>query len=270
MLVGHAVGGSARPLISLVFPAFNPGAGVENTWRQIQEFQHWAPADWEFLFVCDGCTDGTAERLRLLTREAGDLVRVLSYEPNRGKGFAVRQGLAAARGHWRLFTDVDMAYSFADITRLADTLRQGADVAIASRVHPESRLLVPPHLLGYLHRRRLQSQAFAALARWILPIAISDTQAGLKGLSARAAELLLPRLTCCGFEFDCELLTACARLGLKVAEVPVTVRYDDGASTTGFRKTIAMLGKLWSIRRAWSEEVLSAGPLVELPRQKAA
>jgi dolichyl-phosphate beta-glucosyltransferase len=271
MQVRHPVNGGASPLVSLVFPAYNPGPLVDSTWQQVQAFRQWAPGSWEFLFVCDGCTDGTPERLRTLTRGAGDCVRVLSYESNRGKGHAVRLGLQAARGQWRLFTDVDLAYSFADIARLADALQGGAEVAIASRVHADSRILLPPRLLGYQYRRRLQSLVFSKLVRWILPIQVGDTQAGLKGLSARAAELVLPRLTSAGFEFDCELLTACVRLGLEVAEVPVTVRYDNGASTTGVNDMTAMLRKLWTIRRAWRD--VSAATLTsvrDLPKRGAA
>src|SRR5262249_49625943 len=119
------------------------------------------------------------------------------------------------------------------------------------RLHPNSRLVLPPHLQGYAYRRHLQSQVFSFLVRWLLPLTQRDTQAGLKGLSARAAELVLPHLRCDGFGFDCELLTACARFGLAVAEVPVRVRYEDTASTTGLRTMARMIGELWRIRRAW-------------------
>jgi len=273
MQLRHPISGGAGPLISLVFPAYNPGALVEATWRQIQAFRQWAPdaGDWEFLFVCDGCTDGTPERLHCLTRGAGERVRVLSYEKNRGKGHAVRLGLQAARGKWRIFTDVDLAYGFADIARLAETLQGGAEVAIASRMHPDSRLLLPPQLLGYLYRRRLQSFVFGTVVRWLLPLAVADTQAGLKGLSARAADLVLPHLRASGFEFDCELLTACVRFGLPVTEVPVTVRYENCASTTAVRDMTGMLRKLWRIRRAWREPpAVAAVPVCESARREAA
>ena len=78
----------------------------------------------------------------------------------------------------------------------------------------------------------MQSLAFSALVRWLLPLKQRDTQAGLKGLSAAAAQTLLPRLSCDGFGFDCELLTACRHYGLTVEEVPVCVRYEDRRSTT--------------------------------------
>jgi dolichyl-phosphate beta-glucosyltransferase len=202
------------------------------------------------VFVCDGCTDGTAERLRDW-RPRGARFRVVSYGPNRGKGYAVRQGLLAAAGDFRIFTDVDLAYSFDDIQRVADRLRAGDDVVIASRNHPDSRIVLPVSMQGYAYRRHLQSKVFSGLVRACLPLSQRDTQAGLKGLSARAVRAMMPQLTCDGFGFDCELLTACVRLGLPVTEVPVCVRYDRGGSTTNLRATFRMVRELWRIRRAW-------------------
>jgi glycosyltransferase involved in cell wall biosynthesis len=224
---------------------------VEKTWARVADFLRRAAEAWEVLFVCDGCSDGTPDRLRQWTRGQDDRVRVLSYAPNRGKGFAVRQGWLAARGPWRIFTDVDLAYSFEDIQRLGNALRAGADVVIASRTHPQSQLLLPTRLQGYAYRRHLQSQAFSTLARCLLPLSQRDTQAGLKGINAAAAEWILPRLTCDGFGFDCELLTACMRHGLAIEEIPVCVRLEAGDSTAGFAAMGRTIRELWQIRRTW-------------------
>ena len=239
-------------MTSLVLPAFNPGPAVERTWDTVRRFLNARPDPWEVLFVLDGCTDGTRDHLAALGRRDGEArIRVVSYAPNRGKGYAVRTGLLAARGEWRLFTDVDLAYRFEDIARTADELRAGADVAIASREHPESTIELPPRTLGYAYRRRVQSHVFGKLARTLLPLTQLDTQAGLKGMTARVANLVLPNLTCDGFGFDCELLVACARYNIGVAEVPVSVRYEDAASTTGLRTTLRMFRELWAIRGQW-------------------
>jgi dolichyl-phosphate beta-glucosyltransferase len=238
-------------VFSLVFPAYNPGPAVERTFAAARDFVRGRPDPWEVVFVLDGCTDGTAGRLARLSAAARDpRVRTISYTPNRGKGYAVRAGLLAARGHYRIFTDVDLAYRFEDVARVADALRAGADVAIASREHPDSRVELPAGLLGYAYRRRLQSRLFGALARLLLPLAQRDTQAGLKGMTAAVAEWVLPDLTCDGFGFDCEFLAACGRTGIPVAEVPVCVRYADAASTTGLRATAGTLRELWRVRRA--------------------
>src|SRR5262249_48694363 len=157
------------------------------------------------------------------------------YLPNRGKGFAVRHGLREARGQYRLFTDVDLAYGFDDVRRVANALQSGADAAIAARLHPDSRLVLPPGVQGYAYRRHLQSLVFSAMVRFLLPLKQRDTQAGLKGLSARTAQLVLGELECDGFGFDCELLVACQGHGLKVAEVPVTLSFESTSSTTSWR-----------------------------------
>jgi glycosyltransferase involved in cell wall biosynthesis len=250
-------------LTSLILPAYNPGPAIDATWEAVCEFLNTARDSWEVIFVCDGCSDGTSDRLRRLGSFGGLPVRVLDYPENRGKGYAVRRGLLAARGQWRIFTDVDLAYGFDEIVGLARELRQGADVAIASREHPESQVLCPAQLLGYLYRRRLQSRLFSAAARLLLPIRQRDTQAGLKGLSATAVGEIVPRLRCDGFGFDCELLTACARLGFSVTEVPVRVMYRDAVSTTGGRAIWRMLGDLLRIRREWKR------PPAPLPAEAA-
>ena len=240
-------------VISLIFPAFNPGPIVERTWDSVRDFIAVRRDPWEAIFVCDGCTDGTAERLETLSLEAADpRLRVVGYGRNRGKGHAVRVGLLAATGSVRIFTDIDLAYSFDDIARLADELQRGAQLAVGSRDHPDSLVQVPVRHLAYIAKRRKQSRIFGGLARRMLPLTLNDTQAGLKGMTAAVAERVLPNLTCDGFGFDCELLTACARYGIPVTEMPVCVRYDDAVSSTGGLKTIAtMIRELWRIRRRW-------------------
>lgn len=240
-------------MISLVFPAYNPGPVVERTWESVRAFLAVRPDPWEVIFVCDGCTDGTPELLESLRIEAGDhRLRVISYPQNRGKGHAVRVGMLAATGSVRVFTDVDLAYSFDDIARLADELQRGAQLAVGSRDHPDSLVLVPVRHLKYISRRRRQSCVFSSFARLVLPLALTDTQAGLKGMTAEVAERVLPNLKCDGFGFDCELLTACARYGIPMTEMSVCVRYADASTSTGGLKTvIRMIRELWRIRRRW-------------------
>src|SRR5262245_23922716 len=86
------------PLSSLVFPTYNPGASVVTTWLAVTRFLREVGPTWEVLFVCDGCTDGTTERLFALAGAKSPGIRILAHTPNRGKGYAVRRGLAEARG----------------------------------------------------------------------------------------------------------------------------------------------------------------------------
>ncbi len=254
-------------LNSLIFPTYNPGSLLQQTCAAVTHFLEQSVEEWEVLFVCDGCTDGSPDTLARFARSWPERIRVLQHAPNRGKGYAVRRGLMAARGQWRLFTDVDLAYGFDDVCRVAQALRAGADLAIASRTHPDSRLVVLPGLEGYVFRRHLQSQIFSALVRLLLPLSQRDTQAGLKGLSAAATRLLMPRLSCNGFGFDCELLTAGVRHGLSIAEVPIQVRYEGAPTTTNIRTMGRMIRELWRIRRNWRSGVVPLSRRTEtLPR----
>ncbi|HEV3386140.1 MAG TPA: glycosyltransferase [Gemmata sp.] len=251
-------------MISLVLPAYNPGPAIEETWLAVRQFLNARSGQsdpWEALFVLDGCTDGTNDRLHALAEANDPRIRIVSYPSNRGKGYAVRKGLLEAQGSIRIFTDVDLAYPFADILRVADAIRAGASVAIGSRAHPESRLELPSKILGYVYRRGLQGKLFGAIARLLLPISTNDSQAGLKGMTAAVAESLIPHLICDGFGFDCELLTACARVGVPLIEVPVCVHYDGKTSTTSPRSGVQMLRELWGIRRYWRKKNIQMIPI---------
>ena len=111
--------------------------------------------------MCDGFTDGTAERPETLRLEAADpRLRVVSYGRNRGKGHAVRVGLLAATGSIRVFTDIDLAYSFDDIARLADELQRGAQLAVGSRDHPDS-LVQGPFAIWHISPNAASRAAFS-------------------------------------------------------------------------------------------------------------
>lgn len=242
-------------LTSLIFPTYNPGEGIVDLFAEVRRFLNQIPGRWEILYVCDGCTDGTPERLRQLIAGAGEPVfRVHSYSRNQGKGYAVREGLRLARGQWRIFTDVDLSY-LEGVPRVAERLWAGADAVCSSRLLRESSFVVPARLQDYAYRRRLQSVVFSILVGLILGLRASDTQAGLKGFSARAVDLIFPYLHLDGFAFDSELILACRHVGLSLEEVPVQFVYRDNCSTTSFRKTVQMVRDLWRLRyrsRRWA------------------
>jgi glycosyltransferase involved in cell wall biosynthesis len=249
----------SSPQLSLVIPTYKPGSALESTWQELNKHIRFQPEPWEVLFVCDGCPEHSPERLTALCQQNHSAwCRVLHYQPNQGKGFAVRTGLLAARGAVRLFTDVDLAYSFADILRVARILQDGARAAIASRDHEESLVEVPLRLLNHFCKLRFRSRVFNFIVRMMLDLPFRDTQAGLKGFSAPVVEEIVPRLACHGFTFDCELLQACVKLAIPVAEVPVRVRCLDTLSTTRTSTMLQMLKDLWRIHQRWKRGMPSS------------
>ena len=205
----------------------------------------------ELVLVDDHSEPGAA---RLLADFAGTLpgTTLLRNDANRGKGFSVARGMVAARGARRVFTDADLAYPVAEIDTMVRELDGGADVAIACRVLPESRYLMSPSFFHYLYTRHVLSRLFNRVVRITLLPGILDTQAGLKAFTARAAQLLFPRLTVAGFGFDVELLFIARKHGLEVRQTAVQYRYDDEPTTVRFAAdAAAMLRDLARIR--WND-----------------
>jgi len=238
---------------TLVIPTYNAADFIENTVDRLRRFAAEQPG-WCVLFVCDGCTDGTADKLGALTAADGPAIRVEAYSANRGKGYALRRGLSLAVTPYRFYTDVDLAYDPDSAVGLLRLLEGGADLAVANRANPESRFLVSPRDFPRIYRRHLSSRGLNLWLRAMLPIAIHDTQAGLKGVTAAAWERLGPRITTDGFFFDVELLARAGQVGMTVAEAPVEFRYVDPSTVRLISHGWSMLKDTWRLRRRLGSE----------------
>lgn len=232
--------------MSLILPT-RIGAGRLD--RTLAELAEWLPRQScaELIIVDDGSEPRAATRMRefaLSTRG----VTLLKNDRNRGKGFAVARGMLASRGRYRVFTDADLAYPLEEVSEVVRHLESGSDVVVACRVLPESRYDISPSFFRYLYTRHLISRAFNWVVRHVLLDGIRDTQAGLKGFTARAADLLFRRQTVQGFGFDVELLCIARDHGLRVTQMAVHYRYDHEPSTLRFtRDAIDMLRDLGRI-----------------------
>src|SRR5215208_5841250 len=241
------------PALSLVIPVYNAADQLRSTLDALDHFATHHPDRIELLLVDDCSTEVETQQLldEFIARRS--FARVLRNAQNRGKGFSVTRGMLAARGRHRVFTDVDLAYPLDQIYTIVEELERGADVAIACRVLPESRYLMSPTFFHYLYTRHLMSRAFNRVVRAFLLPGILDTQAGLKGFTAEAAELCFARATIPGFGFDIECLYIAQQLGLAIKQTAVNFRYDEEPTTVRFaRDSTRMLQDIWQVRTsAW-------------------
>ena len=241
------------PALSLVIPVFNAADQLPATLQALDQFAAQSSDRQEVLFV-DDCSSEVETQLMLEDFARGrEGVRVLRNACNRGKGYSVTRGMLAARGRYRVFTDVDLAYPLDQVERIVGELARGADVAIACRVLPESRYLMSPSFFHYLYTRHLMSRAFNRVVQTFLLPGILDTQAGLKGFTAAAAELCFRRTTIPGFGFDIECLYIAQQHGLAIRQTAVNFRYDEEPTTVRFaRDSTRMLQDIWQVRTsAW-------------------
>jgi dolichyl-phosphate beta-glucosyltransferase len=203
--------------LSIVIPAYNEESRLPATLDRILAWvETGAMGIREILIVDDGSSDRTAA----VAEEFADryaTVRLIRNIGNRGKGYAVRNGMLKAQGEWILYTDADLSAPIEEATTLyTAALAQDAVVAIGSRAL--NRALVEVHQSPF---REYSGRFFNVMMRMVTGLPFHDTQCGFKLYRADAAQAIFPRQQLDGFSFDVEDLYIAARLGLKTIEVPV-------------------------------------------------
>jgi len=244
-----AMAAPAAPHLSLVVPVYNGADRLPSSLEQLRDFLRAQPYASELILVDDCSNAKTRAILEAFASTMGE-VRLIRNEENRGKGNAVTRGMRAAVGNYRVFTDADLAYPASEVGKILADLEAGADVAIACRVLAESRYLMSPTFFSYLYTRHVMSRAFNAMVRWTLIPHVLDTQAGLKGFTAHAAEIVFPRITIPRFGFDVEALFIAKKHNLSLTQTAVFFRYDEEPTTVRFAEdALRMLRDLVHIRR---------------------
>jgi dolichyl-phosphate beta-glucosyltransferase len=227
-----------NPHLSVVIPCFNEARKIETDIQAALNYLMSQPYSFELILVDDGSSDGTAA---ILEKSPG--LRAICYQPNRGKGHAVRTGMLQATGRYRLFADAGLCVPYSEIEKGLALLEAGADVAIGSRKMAESQIVEQP--AGY---RRIGSSVFGLLVRNWMGLRYSDTQCGFKLFTAHAAERLFSAARIDGFMFDAETLINARKFGLTVKEFPVEWRADPDSRYKPFSGSLRNLLELVRIQ----------------------
>ncbi len=220
---------NVEPWLSIVIPAYNEKDRLPNTISTIASHMAGQPFSWEIVVADDGSEDGTADMVKALTSQV-PFLRLLRLE-HRGKGYAVRQGVLAARGQRILFTDADLSTPIEEVHKLLAAIEYGAAVAIGSRQLAGAKRLSEP-----LHRH-VMGRIFNYLVRLMAVPGIQDTQCGFKAFRGDAAHHIFAKVRLYGDDaplvrgsrvtgFDVEVLFIARKLGYRIVEVPVVWRYD--------------------------------------------
>jgi len=199
-------------LISVVLPAFNEEAFIKEVIDRTEAQVRASGSDYEIIVVNDGSSDNTQEIVNTVS-ERNPWVRQVSFERNRGKGYALKRGFWEAKGDLVVFLDSDLDIDPSQLGMLIGGIGD-ADILIASKWHSESSVSMPLF-------RRFQSKAFNTLVRFFTDLSFKDTQVGLKVMRRRSVEEVIERSFVDRFAFDVEFLVLSRRLGLKVVEFPV-------------------------------------------------
>jgi dolichyl-phosphate beta-glucosyltransferase len=230
--------------LSVVIPAFNEAARLPRTLRDVDAYLAGVDYDAEILVVDDGSSDQTGSAVEREARISGRIRLLLHPDrANRGKGAAVRLGMMAARGRFRLFMDADNSTTIDQIGRFWPWFEQGFDIVIGSRNIRGSQIAV-----RQAWYKEMAGRSGNLLIRALVVPGVSDTQAGFKMFSSRSAEAVFPRLTVDRWGFDFEALAVARLHGFRIREVPI--RWSNSpASKVRLGSYLEVLSEVWRVRR---------------------
>jgi dolichyl-phosphate beta-glucosyltransferase len=237
--------------LSIVIPIYNEQYCIEYTLRKIISYMSDKDVNYELILVNDGSKDDTYEVIKKFKNkivEGKNNINfiVLNNKNNMGKGFSVRKGVLASSGKFILFTDADLSIMIEEEQKLYKYIKDGFDVAIASRELPGSELIGKQNII-----REFAGKLFNVLVRQILKLKYRDTQCGFKYFNRKAALLIFPGLQMNDFSFDIEILYLAEKLRLKIKEVPIVWKNNKDSKVNILRDSLKMLLGLIKIKKMY-------------------
>jgi glycosyltransferase involved in cell wall biosynthesis len=214
------------PEISIVVPAYDEAATIAELLHRVAALG----LDAEILVIDDGSTDRTAQVVEEVTAELGDgSVRLIAHPANRGKGAAVRTGIAASRGRFVIVQDADLEYDPRDVPRLIAPLLEGvADVVYGTRLRGGEPQRA--HLFWHYAGNRFLS----LLTNVLYNTTISDMEVGYKAFRGELIRSI--DLVSDDFAFEPEVTAKVLRHpGVRLYEIPISYygrTYAEGKKIT--------------------------------------
>ena len=246
--------------LSIVVPAYNEAARLGATLPKILAYLNAGSAKSELIVVDDGSEDDTAAVAEKALEESGGVeTRLLRYEKNRGKGYAVRLGLMAASANIVLFSDADLSTPITEVPKLVDPIRRGeCDLTFGSRAL--DRRLIGVHQPW---RREQSGRVFNLIVRVATGLPFWDTQCGFKAFRMSVCRPLIEVAHIDRFGFDVELIYLAHLARLRLREIPVRWDHDPSSKISLMRDSLRMFDEVRRIRAEVAHgvysEAISAG-----------
>lgn len=236
--------------LSIIIPVYNSQKIIGDSLSLIGEWIKKQKITVELIAVDDGSTDQTKRIMDELKSKINNY-EVISFETNKGKGYAVKKGLEMARGNYMLFTDTDLPYGLDIIMKMHENIKNHPEIDLlyGSRHHDES------DYDGYDSIRKIGSLFFSACIRSLILPDVFDTQCGVKIMSKKFSAIALKKMTVDRFAFDIELFVIARANHLKYSEFPVILKNNSESSIKIFRDTVKMLSDILKIRKNYKKRI---------------
>ncbi len=221
--------------ISIVMPCHNEGSDIyrnlHETVKTMDELMQYN-IDYEIILVDDGSTDNTLDQARLVKSSK---INIVTYSPNRGKGYAIKLGFTYASGDLVTFVDSDLEIHPKQLFRFMSYIYEyNAGMVIGSKRHPDSKITYP-------FKRRFLSVFYHLFVNFLFGLNVHDTQSGFKLLRYECAQKILPKVVVKRFAFDLEMLVVAKKYGYRIKEAPIEVRFNFDRRGVGFHSVWSIL-----------------------------
>jgi glycosyltransferase involved in cell wall biosynthesis len=228
---------SKKHLLSVIVPAYKQGRTIARDLRRIERALKEIRYDYEIICVVDGDVDNTLANAR---RVRSKKIKVVGYEHNKGKGHAVRYGMARTKGDIIAFIDAGMDLDPNGLSMLLEHFEwYQADVIVGSKRHPVSRV-------DYPWQRKILSFGYQFLVKILFGLNIRDTQVGMKFFRRKMLQDVLPRLLVKTFAFDIEMLAVGHVLGYqRIFEAPIRLTWNQERSVLSKSLWRVLFWMLW-------------------------
>lgn len=231
--------------LSIIIPAYNEAERIGLSLEKIADYLKRENPNAEIIVVDDGSTDETAKIAEEVLAQKPEIAsRVIRYEKNRGKGYAVRTGLLAARGEIALFSDADLSTPIEETPKLVELVETGeVDVAFGSRELDKN--LVETHQSW---QREQGGRVFNFIVRVLTGLPFWDTQCGFKAFRMSVFRPLLGVMTVDRFGFDIEFLFVANLADLRLREIAVRWAHCEGTKVNVWRDSRRTFNEVRQIR----------------------
>lgn len=201
-------------MISIIIPTYNSAEILEENILQIIEFFLGNKEEFELVIIVDGSSDESIRILHNLTLKVSQL-RIVSYTPNRGKGYAILKGFQVSRGQSIAIYDIDMSASLNSLHELITIQKvEKYDMVLGSRYLTKKGI-------NQSKTRRIFGKSYNLIMRLIFLLSIHDTQCGCKVFSERMKNNALSNSYIAGFAFDAPMIKEGVKQKYTFLEVPI-------------------------------------------------
>ena len=223
--------------LTIVMPVYNEGERIyrnlTETVTQVEKFCD----SFRIIAVNDGSSDESKQEIERAAAQ-DKRIGIISYDKNKGKGYAVRRGILMSKSAYTAFLDADLEippYLLDGMLKKAE--ESGSEIVIGSKMHKDSKVEYP-------FMRRILSYGYYVYMKILFGLKVKDTQTGIKLFDTEKIRPILKVMKTSRFSFDIEILAIATKLGYNIEEMPVVVNFSrnkNNRSTIRIRSIAGMI-----------------------------